>query len=189
MSVSLVKGQRISLSKEDGSLEKVVVGLGWDVNKSGGEAFDLDASAFALIDGKLVNDSDIVYFRNLKHRTGAIKHMGDNLTGEGDGDDEQIKINLNKLPEKYDRVVIVVNIYQAYSRNQNFGKVDNAFIRLFNDKTGKEICKYNLSGKDYLPYAAMIFGEVYRHNGEWKFSAIGQGSNAGSVAQLSRDYR
>ena len=184
MSISLQKGQKVNLSKDNAGLSKVVIGLGWDeVQQTRGGLFakkpkpiDCDASALLLINGKLTNKSDIVYFGNLRHKSGAIQHMGDNLTGAGEGDDEQIIVDLSNVPAEYDRIVLVVNIYQAVQRNQHFGMVQNAFIRLVDARTNNEMCKYNLT-ENYSGLTALIFGEVYRHNGEWKFNAIGQGTN------------
>lgn len=193
MSVSLQKGQKVSLSKDNAGLSKVVVGLGWDEVQRRGffgikpQAIDCDASAFALTNGKLAHKDDIVYFGNLRHPSKTIQHMGDNLTGAGDGDDEQIVIDLSGIPAQYDRVVIVVNIYQAAQRKQHFGMIQNAFIRLVDGRNNKEMCKYNLTD-DYSDMTAMIFGEVYRHNGEWKFNAIGQGTKDNSVGELAKRY-
>lgn len=199
MSVSLQKGQKINLSKENAGLSKVVVGLGWDeVKKSSGgflgslfgssqQAIDCDASAILLKNGKFTNTADVVYFGNLKHHTGTVVHQGDNLTGAGDGDDEQIIVDLSKVPQEYDRIVFVVNIYQAIKRNQHFGMIQNAFIRLVDARNNNEMCKYNLTD-NYSGMTAMIFGEVYRHNGEWKFNAIGQGTNDPGLSELTRRY-
>ena len=199
MSVSLQKGQKVSLSKDNAGLSKIIVGLGWDEVKqssggflgalfgSGQASIDCDASALVLQNGKLVDKGDIVYFGNLKHRTGTVQHQGDNLTGAGDGDDEQIVIDVSRVPQEYDRIVIVVNIYQAVQRRQHFGMIQNAFIRLVDARNGSEMCKYNLTD-NYSGMTAMIFGEVYRHNGEWKFSAIGQGTNDPGLGELSRRY-
>ena len=194
MSVSLQKGQKVNLSKENAGLAKVIVGLGWDeVKQKRGffspkpQAIDCDASAVLLKDGKLVNRDDIVYFANLNHRSGAVKHMGDNLTGEGEGDDEQIVIDLASLPQEYDKVVFVVNIYQAYERKQEFGMIENAFIRLVDARNNNELCKYNLT-ENYSGMTAMIFGEVYRHNGEWKFNAIGQGTKDPGLGELCQRW-
>ncbi len=195
MSVSLQKGQKVSLSKEHAGLSKMMVGLGWDeAQKAKGGFFapkpkpiDCDASALLLKNGRLCDKSDIVYFGNLGHKTGAIQHMGDNLTGAGDGDDEQILVDLGKIPAEYDRIVIVVNIYQAVSRKQHFGMIKNAFIRLVDQRNNGEICKYNLSD-DYSGMTAMIFGEIYRHNGEWKFSAVGQGTTDPGLGELANRY-
>ncbi len=197
MSISLQKGQKISLSKDNDGLSNVIVGLGWDEANEGGGFFkalfstkqeiDCDASALMLSDGKLKSKGDIVYFRNLTHSSGTVKHMGDNLTGAGDGDDEQIAIDLASVPERYDRIVIVVNIYQAVQRNQHFGMIQNAFVRIVDQRNNKELCRYNLS-EDYSGSYAMIFGEVYRHNGEWKFNAIGQGTQDTSISDLAQRY-
>ena len=194
MSISLQKGQKVSLTKENAQLSKVVVGLGWDeVQQKRGlfalkpQAIDCDASAVLLRGGKFVDNRDLVYFGNLNHFSGTVTHMGDNLTGAGDGDDEQIIIDLARVPEEYDRIVIVVNIYQAMKRNQQFGMIRNAFIRLVDASKNSEMCRYNLTD-DYSGMTAMIFGEVYRHNGEWKFNAIGQGTTDPGLGELVRRY-
>ena len=194
MSISLQKGQKVSLTKESAGLSKVIIGLGWDeVKRSKGffapkpQPIDCDASALLLHDGKLSYKEDIVYFGNLRHPTGTVQHMGDNLTGAGEGDDEQIIVDLEGIPAEYDKIVLVVNIYQAVQRQQHFGMIQNAFIRLVDGKTNKEICKYNLT-EDYSNMTAMIFGEVYRHNGEWKFNAIGQGTNDPGLGELANRY-
>ncbi len=200
MSISLQKGQKVSLSKDNAGLAKVIVGLGWDEVKSssGGGLFgslfksqpkpiDCDASAIMLKNGKFVDQKDLVYYGNLRHKSGTVNHQGDNLTGEGEGDDEQIIIDLSKVPQEYDKIVIVVNIYQAVQRNQHFGLIENAFIRLVDARNNKEMCKYNLTD-DYSGMTAMIFGEVYRHDGEWKFSAIGQGTKDPGLVELCRRY-
>lgn len=195
MSISLQKGQKVSLTKENAGLSNVLIGLGWDEAKRsrGGffapkpQAIDCDASALLLKSGKLYDKSDIVYFGNLQHKSGAVWHMGDNLTGAGEGDDEQIVVDLSRLPAEYDRIVIVVNIYQALQRKQHFGMIENAFIRLVDGKTNKEMCKYNLT-ENYSGMTAMIFGEVYRHNGEWKFNAMGQGTSDPGIGQLAQRY-
>lgn len=195
MSISLQKGQKVSLSKDNAGLGKILVGLGWDEAKQGKggffaqkpQAIDCDASAILLKSGKLVDMKDIVYFGNLRHKSGTVLHMGDNLTGAGDGDDEQIVIDLASVPEEYDKIVIVVNIYQAVKKNQHFGLIENAFIRLVDARNNNEMCKYNLT-ENYSGMTAMIFGEVYRYNGEWKFSAIGQGTNDPGLLELSKRY-
>lgn len=196
MSVSLKKGQKVSLSKERAGLSKIVIGLGWDEaeQKSGFRLFsskpqpiDCDASALLLQNGKLADKKDIVYFGNLRHRSGSVQHMGDNLTGAGDGDDEQIVVDLPRVPAEYDRIVLVVNIYQAVQRKQQFGMIKNAFIRIVDAGTNKEMCKYDLT-ENYTGMTAMIFGEVYRHNNEWKFSAIGQGTTDSGLGQLANRY-
>ena len=194
MSVSLQKGQKVSLSKERAGLNRIVVGLGWDeVKRKTGffapkpQAIDCDASAILLQNGRLVDNKDVVYFGNLRHKSGTVQHMGDNLTGAGDGDDEQIIIDLASVPAEYDKIVIVVNIYQAVQRRQHFGMIENAFIRLVDARSNIEMCKYNLT-ENYSGMTAMIFGEVYRHNGEWKFSAMGQGTNDPGLGELTRRY-
>ena len=195
MSVRLQKGQKVSLSKDNDGLDKVIVGLGWDEASKGGlfgafrgqSNIDCDASALVLSNGKLVDKNDIVFFGNLKHPSGTIQHMGDNLTGAGDGDDEQIMISLAQVPEQYDRIVLVVNIYQAAKRKQSFGMIKNAFIRIIDGRTNQEMCKYDLS-ESYDGMTAMIFGEVYRHNGEWKFNAIGQATQEDGLQELIKRY-
>lgn len=195
MSISLQKGQKVSLSKDNAGLSSVMVGLGWDeAQKAKGGLFapkpkpiDCDASALLLQNGHLLGKSDIIYFGNLRHFSGTVQHMGDNLTGAGDGDDEQILIDLANVPSEYDRIVMVVNIYQAVQRKQHFGMIKNAFIRIVDAKTNKEMLRYNLT-EDYSGMTAMIFGEIYRHNGEWKFNAIGQGTNDPGLGELANRY-
>lgn len=189
MPVNLKKGQKVSLTKENPGLKRVVVGLGWDVNAfdTGGD-FDLDAAAFLLTDsGKVKDSGDFVFYGNLKHTSGSVQHMGDNLTGAGEGDDEQILVDLAQVPSEYDRIVVVVNIYQAVQRKQHFGLIQNAFIRLVDGRNNTEMCRYNLTD-DYSGMTAMIFGEVYRHNGEWKFNAIGQGTTDPGIGELANRY-
>ncbi len=196
MSVRLQKGQKVSLSKEHAGLSKILIGLGWDEAKRSGGGFfsrkpkpiDCDASAFLLKNGKLADKTDIVYYGNLHHKSGAIQHLGDNLTGAGEGDDEQIVVDLSCVPAEYDRIVIVVNIYAAVSRKQHFGMIENAFIRLVDGRDNKEMCQYSLT-EDYSEMTAMIFGEVYRHDGEWKFNAIGQGTKDRAIGDLANRYR
>ena len=196
MSISLQKGQKVSLSKDNAGLSKVLVGLGWDEapRSKGGffapkpQPIDCDASAILLQNGKLIRKEDLVYFANLRHFTGTIQHLGDNLTGAGDGDDEQIIVDLASIPAEYDRIVIVVNIYAAAQRKQQFGMIQNAFIRLVDGRNNMEMCKYNLS-EDYSGMTAMVFGEIYRHNGEWKFNAIGQGTTDTDLGMLARRYQ
>ena len=195
MSVSLQKGQKVSLSKENAGLSQVIAGLGWDEVKRARKGLfapkpqpiDCDASALLLRNGKLVDKADIIYFGNLRHKSGTVQHMGDNLTGAGDGDDEQIVIDLANLPAEYDRIVLVVNIYQAVQRRQHFGMIQNAFIRLVDGRNNNEMCIYNLT-ENYSDKTAMLFGEVYRYNGEWKFSAIGQGTTDGSIGDFAKRY-
>lgn len=194
MSISLQKGQKVSLSKDNAGLSQIIVGLGWDeVKRSKGffapkpQEIDCDASAIMLRNGKFVDKNDLVFFGNLRHMSGTVNHMGDNLTGAGEGDDEQILIDLSRVPQEYDRIVIVVNIYQAVQRRQHFGLIQNAFIRLVDTRNNNEMCKYNLTD-DYSGMTAMIFGEVYRHNGEWKFNAIGQGTNDTGLGEICNRY-
>ena len=202
MSVSLQKGQRVSLSKDNAGLRAVVVGLGWDEAQPqakgvlgslfGGskkvQDIDCDAIAFLLnAEGKIAQPSDVVFFNNLRHSSGCVMHQGDNLTGAGEGDDEQIFIDLAKLPSQYERVVILVSIYKATERNQHFGMIKNAFIRIFDAETNKELCIYNLS-ENYDDMTALVFGELYRKNGEWRFNAVGQPLKLWSIAQLAERY-
>lgn len=196
MSVNLQKGQKVDLTKGNSSLKRVMVGLGWDeVNQKRGlftpkpAPIDCDASAILLSVGdKLANKDDFVFYNNLKHKSGAVVHMGDNLTGAGDGDDEQILIDLRDVPQYVEKIVIAVTIYQARERSQHFGLIENAFIRIVDADTNKELCKFNLTD-NYSGKTAMIFGEVYRYNGEWKFSAIGEGTNDNGIADVARRYQ
>ena len=194
MSISLQKGQKVSLTKDNQGLSKVIVGLGWDeVKRTKGlfapkpQSIDCDASALMLQNGKLVYKDDLVFYNNLRHRTGAVQHMGDNLTGAGEGDDEQIIVELSQVPAEYDKVLIVVTIYQAVQRKQHFGMIQNAFIRLVDGRNNQELCRYNLT-EDYANMTAMIFGEIYRYNGEWKFNPIGQGTTDPGVGELAGRY-
>lgn len=197
MSVSLQKGQKVSLTKESAGLGNVMVGLGWDEAQPTSKGFfakkpkpiDCDASVILLKNGKVTEPRvDVVYYGNLQHKSGMVRHMGDNLTGAGDGDDEQILVDLANLPQEYDRLVVVVNIYQAVQRNQHFGMIRNAYIHLTDGKTNRELCRYNLSD-DYNGMTAMIFGEIYRHGNEWKFNAIGQGTTDPGLSELVSRYR
>ena len=188
MPISLQKGQKVSLTKGNPGLTKVVVGLGWDVNAfdTGGD-FDLDTAAFLLGDnGKVTRAEDFVFYGNLRHPSGAVEHLGDNLTGAGDGDDEQIKIDLARVPENISHIAFTVTIYEADERRQNFGQVANAFIRIVDEAKGQEILRYDL-GEDFSIETAAVFGELYRHNGEWKFNAIGSGYQGG-LAALCANY-
>jgi len=179
MGVSLNKGGNVSLSKEAPGLTAVIVGLGWDPRTTSGADFDLDASALMCnTGGKILSDGHFVFFNNLSSPDGSVEHSGDNLTGGGDGDDEQIKINLAAVPAECDKVVFPVSIYEAESRGQNFGQVRNAFIRIVNQSGGTEITRYDLS-EDASSETAMVFGELYRNGSEWKFRAVGQGYSAG----------
>ena len=183
MPVSLQKGQKVSLTKGNPGLKKVVVGLGWDVNAfDSGADFDLDAAAFMVGEnGKCPTEREFIFYGNLEHNSGAVKHMGDNLTGGGDGDDEQIEVDLTVIPANVSRVVFTVTIYDAELRRQNFGQVSNAFIRIVDTATGSELIRYDL-GEDFSIETAVVVGELYRHNGEWKFNAIGSGFQGGLAA-------
>ena len=188
MGISLQKGQKVDLTKTNPGLSKVVVGLGWDVNTydTGGN-FDLDTAAFLLgANGKVRSSDDFVFYGNLRHVSGSVEHMGDNTTGEGDGDDEQIKIDLNRVPEAISRITFTVTIYEADERRQNFGQMNNAFIRIVDEVKGVELLRYDL-GEDFSIETAAVFGELYKHNGEWKFNAIGSGYQGG-LAALCANY-
>ena len=195
MSVSLQKGQKVSLSKDNAGLSKVVVGLGWDEAPQTKKRFfapkpqpiDCDASAILLRNGKLCANEDIIYFGNLKHPTGTVQHMGDNLNILDENIYEQIIVDLASVPQIYDKIVVVVNIYQAVQRKQHFGMIKNAFIRIVDARNNTELCKYNLSD-DYSNMTAMIFGEIYRHNGEWKFNAMGQGTTDPGLGELANRF-
>ena len=188
MAVNLTKGQKVDLTKTNPGLSKIVVGLGWDTNKyDGGSAFDLDAAAFLLnADGKVASDADFVFYGNLKHSSNAVEHLGDNLTGEGDGDDEQIKVDLNTVPASVEKIDFTVTIYEADTRNQNFGQVSNAFIRIVDESSNTELIRYDL-GEDFSVETAVVVGELYRNNGEWKFNAIGSGFQGG-LSALCQNY-
>jgi tellurium resistance protein TerD len=187
VAVSLSKGGNVSLTKEAPGLTAVTVGLGWDARTTDGKAFDLDASAIACnATGKVASDSYFVFFNNLKSPDGSIEHTGDNTTGEGDGDDEQLKVNLAGVPAEIDKIVFVVSIYDAESRGQSFGQVRNAFIRVVNQAGETEIARYDLS-EDASTETAMLFAELYRNGAEWKFRAVGQGYASG-LAGIARDF-
>lgn len=190
MGIDLVKGQKISLSKEIEGLSNVVVGLGWDVAKKGlfGHVYDIDCDASAIALGENDKYLEVAYYGDRNILGGCIRHHGDNLTGAGDGDDEQITVDLKNMPDKVKKVVFAVNIYDCKSRKQDFGMIKNAFIRLVDKTTGKEICKYNLSEK-YSGKTAMVFAEVYKKDNEWKFNAIGQGTKDTSIRELVEKYR
>jgi tellurium resistance protein TerD len=182
MGVSLQKGGNVSLDKAAPGMTKILIGLGWDERATDGAEFDLDASLFLLnSQGKARGDNDFIFYNKLTSDCGSVVHQGDNRTGEGDGDDEAIKIDLSKVPAEVNKVSVTVTIHDAQSRNQNFGQVANAFMRVVNDENNEEIARYDLS-EDYSVETAMIFGEIYRHNGEWKFKAIGQGYEGGLKA-------
>ena len=180
MAINLVKGQKTDLTKGNPNLSKILVGLGWDVKKyDGGYDFDLDASAFLVgANGKVSSDADFIFYHNLKHSSGAVEHTGDNLTGAGDGDDEVIRVDLKKLPANVERVAFTVTIYDAETRKQNFGQVSNAYIHITDEATKQELIRYDL-GEDFSVETAVVVGELYRHNGEWKFNAIGSGFKGG----------
>lgn len=202
--INLQKGQKISLTKESLSLKDVMVGLGWDEVKQEPTKFslfskkpkvnniDCDSSAILLNqEGKCISNSDVVYFGNLLHKSGAVKHQGDNLTGAGDGDDEQIMIDLQNISERYSKIVFIVTIYKADERNQNFDMIKNAFIRIVDISNGnKELCRFDISNDiSYNGKTSMVFGELYRHNGEWKFNAIGEGLHEVSISKIVEHYR
>lgn len=185
--VSLSKGGNVSLTKTDPTMKKVLVGLGWDARSTDGQDFDLDASAFLLGEnGKVRSPRDFVFYNNLRAAGGAIEHTGDNRTGDGDGDDESLKVNLDALPVDVAKIVFVVTIHDAATRSQNFGQVSGAFIRLVNEYSGKEIARFDLS-EDASTETAMLFAELYRHNGEWKFKAVGQGYKGG-LSSVCAEY-
>lgn len=187
MTVSLKKGGNVSLSKEAPGLANASVGLGWDARTTDGKDFDLDASALILGEnGKVLSDSHFVFYNNKQDPSGSVVHQGDNLTGEGEGDDEVVKVALNNVPVEAKKVVFVVTIHEADTRGQNFGMVSNAFIRVVNDAGNAEIARFDLS-EDYSTETAMLFAELYRHNDEWKFKAIGQGY-AGGLAAVAQEY-
>ena len=179
MSVSLAKGGNVSLTKQAPNLTKVLVGLGWDARTTSGADFDLDASALMCgASGRILSDSHFVFFNNLTSPEGSVAHTGDNLTGEGDGDDEALIVDLPQVPAEVAKIVFPVSIYEPESRRQNFGQVVNAFIRIVDQGTGSELARYDLS-EDASTETAMIFGELYRHGQEWKFRAVGQGYSSG----------
>ena len=194
MSINLQKGQRISLKKESPGLTTVMCGLGWDVAQSPGgflgifkasSDFDLDASVLCLnANDRLDNNLNLIYYQNLSHVSGAITHLGDNLTGEGEGDDEQILVNLPKIPPEITKLVFAVNIFQALARNQDFGQVNNAFVRLVDTANNKEIARYNLSGQEYQGSTGMIMAEICRDNDNWNLKAIGQGIKISGLQEL-----
>jgi tellurium resistance protein TerD len=187
MAISLTKGGNVNLSKEAPGLNKIIVGLGWDARATDGAAFDLDASAFLVkADGKVRSDSDFCFFNNKVVADGAVEHMGDNTTGVGDGDDEVVKVQLSAVPADLDKVVFTVTIYDAETRKQNFGQVSRAYIRIVNEENGQEIARYDLS-EDASIETAMIFGEIYRNGGDWKFKAVGQGF-AGGLGPLATSF-
>ncbi|WP_294089011.1 TerD family protein [uncultured Actinobacillus sp.] len=187
MAISLAKGQNVSLSKTDPSLKNVLVGLGWDARSTDGQDFDLDASIFmAAENGKVPSDSYFIFYNQTRSPCGGVEHTGDNLTGNGDGDDESVLVKLDQVQSNIKSLFITVTIHEAEARRQNFGQVSNAFVRLVNNDTNEEVVRFDLS-EDYSTETAMVFGEIYRHNGEWKFRAIGQGYSGGLFA-LCQQY-
>ena len=183
MPINLSKGQKVSLTKGNPGLRKIMVGLGWDINAfDSGADFDLDASAFlAGADGRCPTEREFIFYGNLEHSSGAVKHMGDNLTGEGDGDDEQIEVDLSKVPANIEKIAFTVTIYDAETRHQTFGQVSNAFCRIVDVSTGAELVRFDL-GEDFSIVTAIVVGVLYKHNGEWKFNAIGSGFQGGLAA-------
>ncbi len=183
MPINLTKGQKVDLTKGNPGLKKIMVGLGWDVNQfDSGADFDLDAAAFLLGEnGKTPTEKEFVFYGNLEHPSGAVKHMGDNLTGDGEGDDEQVSVDLSKVPANIQKIAFTVTIYDADVRHQNFGQVSNAFIRIVDETNNQEIIRYDL-GDDFSIETAIVVGELYRNNGEWKFNAIGSGFQGGLAA-------
>ncbi|WP_270165709.1 TerD family protein [Paenibacillus sp. SYP-B4298] len=197
MTISLVKGQKVDLTKGNAGLTKVVVGLGWDPADAGRSFFgfkkakaniDCDASALMLdVHGKLVSDKHLICFYNLKSPCRSVVHTGDNITGDGDGDDEQIIVDLNRVPAEVERILVVVNIYNCEARRQDFGMIQSAFIRVFDPSSNNELVRFNLTD-NYAGKTALITGELYRHQGEWKFNAIGEGTHAPHIDILARQY-
>ena len=202
MAINLQKGQRVDLTKSNPGLSKIMVGLGWDPMKSGGGGglfggmfggggaanIDCDASVIMLgANDKLQNNKDVIYFGNLRSNDGSVQHSGDNLTGDGDGDDEQIMVDLSKVPSNIQKLVFVVNIYDCIKRKQHFGMIQNAFIRIVNPSNNQELIHYNLSD-NYSGSTCLVTGEIYRHGNDWKFAAIGSGTNSASLSEVVRSY-
>ncbi|KAJ9433888.1 MULTISPECIES: TerD family protein [Enterobacterales] len=186
MAVSLVKGGNVSLTKEAPTMNVAMAGLGWDARVTDGQDFDLDASVFMVgDDGKVLSDASFIFFNNKQSACGSVEHQGDNRTGAGDGDDEQVKITLSKVPADVKKLVFAVTIYDAEARKQNFGMVSNSFMRIFNNDNGAEIARFDLS-EDASTETAMVFGELYRNGAEWKFKAVGQGFAGGLSALASQ---
>ena len=183
MPINLSKGQKVSLTKGNPGLKKILVGLGWDVNAfDTGASFDLDASAFMTgANGKCPSDKEFIFYGNLEHESGAVRHMGDNLTGAGEGDDEQIEVDLSLVPANIEKVAITVTIYDADKRRQNFGQVSNAFCHIMDEDSNTELVRFDL-GEDFSIETAVVVGELYKYNGEWKFNAIGSGFQGGLAA-------
>lgn len=186
MAVSLVKGGNVSLTKEAPTMNVAMAGLGWDARVTDGQDFDLDASVFMVgDDGKVLSDASFIFFNNKQSACGSVEHQGDNRTGAGDGDDEQVKITLSKVPAEVKKLVFAVTIYDAEARKQNFGMVSNSFMRIFNNDSGAEIARFDLS-EDASTETAMVFGELYRNGAEWKFKAVAQGFAGGLSALASQ---
>ena len=199
MGINLQKGQRISLSKEAPGLSKLMCGLGWDVVKpyigdlftalSNEQDYDLDSAVICLDHNGKVNDiANVIYFSNLSHRSGSVTHLGDNLTGAGSGDDEQILVDLARMPTEITKLVFMVNIYECLARKQDFGQVQNAFVRLVDISNNKELARYNLSGQEYKGMTGMIMAEIYKHNHEWKMAAIGDGIKVNGLGEIIKSY-
>ena len=186
MPINLSKGQKVSLTKDNPGLNNILVGLGWDVNAfDSGTSFDLDASVFiADASGKCPSEKEFIFYGNKEHTSGSVKHMGDNTTGEGEGDDEQIRIILNQVPANLEKIAFTVTIYEAEQRHQNFGQVSNAYIRIIDEATNTELVHFDL-GEDFSIETAVVVGELYKNNGEWKFNAIGSGFQGGLAALCS----
>nr|MDF9459985.1 TerD family protein [Bacillus pumilus] len=199
MAITLEKGQRIDLTKGKAGLTNILVGLGWDpvsqgggflgklFGGGGGADVDCDASVLMLKNDKFTENKDLIYFGNLKSKCGGVEHTGDNLTGEGDGDDEQVLVNLSKVPGNVNKLVFVVNIYDALRRNQHFGMIQNAYIRIVDRSNNQELVKYNLKD-EYAGKTSLIVGELYRHENDWKFAAVGNGTNDAKLADITRNY-
>ncbi|EXB47419.1 MAG: TerD family protein [Acinetobacter sp.] len=186
MAISLNKGGNLSLSKTDPNLVRILIGLGWDERATDGAAFDLDASAFLLTaTGKVRGDHDFIFYNQLKSQDGSVEHTGDNRSGQGDGDDETLLVDLSRVSAEIEKIAITVTIHDAQTRGQNFGQIANAFIRVVNQDTNVEVVRFDLA-EDYSTETAMVFGEVYRHNGEWKFKAVGQGYSGGLAAMCQQ---
>ncbi|NJK64994.1 MAG: TerD family protein [Synechococcaceae cyanobacterium SM2_3_1] len=199
MTIHLQKGQRIDLNKTAPGLAKVYCGLGWDPVKARGgglfgmfgtqsPAIDLDASVICLQQGKFQSNSDLIFFNNLSHYSGAIRHFGDNLTGEGEGDDEVIEIILTQVPLHIDRLIVVVNIYDCINRQQHFGLIENAFVRLLNSQTRQELVRFDLSGADYTGMTALLMAELYRHDRTWKMAALGEGITINHLGEILKRF-
>lgn len=199
LAITLEKGQRIDLTKGKAGLTNILVGLGWDpvsqgggflgklFGGGGGADVDCDASVLMLKNDKFTENKDLIYFGNLKSKCGSVEHTGDNLTGEGDGDDEQVLVNLSKVPGNVNKLVFVVNIYDALRRNQHFGMIQNAYIRIVDRSNNQELVKYNLKD-EYAGKTSLIVGELYRHENDWKFAAVGNGTNDAKLADITRNY-